>query len=270
MLKFSKKPLMIAGGCSLTDENFTSIFHPELDTSWDKWPAIFGKKHGYKVLNVGKSGSGNALICQSVINAVNENPNTKLVLVLWSGWDRFSIYGQRLCPIAVYNKKNKLTQAEENMLLAKNPKYKMQYDLSTIILKNYLDFRAILHDTMFNMWILQDFLKKRNIKYIFAQGVHPISFSFFDSNYVKNTIFKEIDEFLNHMYYDDLDVENFYGWPVFDVVGGHSLDSMIHQNVEKFRISKVDGHPNAKGQEQIAKIYSETYEKVYAEEIIKT
>ena len=264
MLKFSKKPLMIAGGCSFTDPNFTSIFHTDLDTSWDKWPTIFGKEYNYEVLNLGTSGSGNQRICQSVINAVNENPNTKLVLVLWSGWDRFNLYGRKFCPIAMCDKKNKITQEQEDKLIARNPKYKLQHELSEIIMENYLDFGEILDDTLFHMWILKDFLEKRNIKYIFAQGVKPIQFSFFDFTYIKNIIYPKLENFLNHMYYDDLDVENFYGWPLFDVIGGHHLDTIINENIEKFRISNVDGHPNAKGQEEIAKIFSKTYEKIYA------
>lgn len=263
MLKFSKKPLMIAGGCSFTDPNFTSLFHPDLDTSWDKWPAIFGKEYDYEVLNIGQSGSGNALICQSVINAINQNPNTKLVLVLWSGWDRIQVYGTKLCPINVVTKKDKLTEEAEKTLLDRYPHYKLVYDASKMILDNYLNLNAILNDTMFHMWILKDFLEKRNIKYIFAQGVNPLQLSYFDEDYIKKIIHKELNNFLNHMYYDDLDIENFYGWPLFEALGGSHLDEITRRSTQ-FRISELDAHPNAKGHEELAKIFSKAYEKVYA------
>lgn len=265
MLKFSKKPLMIAGGCSFTDPNFTSVFHPELDTSWDKWPAIFGKKHNYEVLNVGSSGSGNEFICQQVIKSVNENKtDVELVLVLWSGWDRIRVYGQKLCPINVVNKKNAITEEAEKLILKRYPYYKLAYDASKMILDNYLNLNAILNDTMFYMWILKDFLEKRNIKYIFAQGISPIQFSFFDEDYIKKTIHKELNNFLYHMYYDDLDVENFYGWPLFEALGGHHLDEITQRKNTHFRISELDAHPNAKGQEELAKVFSKVYEKIYA------
>ena len=38
---------LLAVGCSLTDEKFESMAHPELDCSWPKWPEIVGKKLGY-------------------------------------------------------------------------------------------------------------------------------------------------------------------------------------------------------------------------------
>ena len=38
MLKFSKKPTMLAAGCSFTDPAFSSLFHPDWDFSYDKWP----------------------------------------------------------------------------------------------------------------------------------------------------------------------------------------------------------------------------------------
>ena len=38
---------LLAVGCSLTDKNFTSMFHPELDCSWPKWPEVVGKKLGF-------------------------------------------------------------------------------------------------------------------------------------------------------------------------------------------------------------------------------
>lgn len=263
MLKFSKKPLMIASGCSFTDPDFSSVFHPELDTSWDKWPDIFSKKHGFKVLNVGRSGSGNLRICKSVINAVNKNPNTKLVLVLWSGWDRFSIYGSKWCPIAMCCKKDEMTQREELKFLSRRPKTKLMYELSEIILKNYINFGEILDDTMFNMWLLKDFLEKRNIKYVFAQGVKPIQFSYFDKNYISDVIHPKLKDFLDHQYHDDLDIENFYGWPLIEQLGGINSETIIDNNPDEWKISNIDGHPNAKGQEEIAKIFSKTYEEIY-------
>ena len=263
MLKFSKKPLMIAGGCSFTDANFTSLFHDDLDTSWDKWPAIFGKKHEFEVLNVGKSGSGNAHICQSVINAVNENPSTELVLVLWSGWDRIRVYRTNFCPIGVLSKKAKINEESEKNILDKYPHYKSVYDVSKIMIDNYLDINAILNQNMFHMWILKDFLEKRNIKYIFAQGVAPLELTFFDEEYIEKTIRKELYNFLNHIYYDDLDIENFYGWPLFKALGGNHLDKFTKKG-SQFRISELDAHPNAKGHEEFAKIFSKAYKKVYA------
>lgn len=255
MLKFSKKPLMIAGGCSYTDKDFTSIFHPDLDTSWDKWPAIFGKKYNYEVLNTGSSGSGNEFICQSIINAINKNPNTKLVLVLWSGWDRIQVYKKKICPLSEVNRRKRPTLFTE--------KNTIMYDVSKLILDNYFNLNSMLNNNMFYMWILKDFLEKRNIKYIFAQGIIPLQLTYFKDDYVKKEVYRELNNFIDHIYYDDLDIENFYGWPLFEALGGQHIGRFTTTN-EDLTISYMDRHPNAKGQEELAKIFSKAYEKIYA------
>ena len=55
---------LLAVGCSLTDEKFESMAHPELDCSWPKWPEVVGKKLGYNVVNLGKSGNSNENIAR--------------------------------------------------------------------------------------------------------------------------------------------------------------------------------------------------------------
>jgi len=132
------------------------------------------------------------------------------------------------------------------------------------VIDNFFDTNAILNSNMRSMWILQDFLKKRNIKYIFAQGVNPIQLSFFNEDFINKTIKPLLNDFLEHMYYDDLDTLNFYGWPLIPIIGGTHLDSMIYQNGNELKISNEDGHPNSKGQKELAKIFSEAYQKNYA------
>lgn len=272
MLKFSRKPLMIAGGCSFTDPNFKSLAHPELDTSWDKWPAIFAKQYNYDLINVGRSGAGNEYIADTIIDAVNKNQDVKLVMALWSGWDRFQVYSGAktfFCPLnmasAKINGSSKvLSDKKQSKICLKEPKFKIKYEICESVIDNYFDTDAILNSNMRSMWILQDFLKKRNIKYIFAQGVNPIQLSFFNEDFTNKTIKPLLNDFLEHMYYDDLDTLNFYGWPLIPIIGGTHLDSMIYQNGNELKISNEDGHPNAKGQKELAKIFSEAYQKNYA------
>jgi len=266
MSKSSNKPLLVASGCSHTDPNFSSQWHRDLDTSWDKWPAIFGKKHGYEVINVAESGSGNDYIFRSVINAVNENPNTKLVLVLWSGWDRFQIYRKRINPLSAVYARPGYNETKDNAM----------YNLSKIVLDNYWDLNSIFNNNIFYMWTLQDFLKRRNIKYIFAQGVRPIVYKwevnlpkwevnqFEPRGSMKKQLFEQMNLFLNHTYYDDLDVENFCGWPAFEELGGNHLLSILYGRKDEYTISPQDGHPNAKGQEKLFEIFSKVYKKIYA------
>mgnify|MGYP007000298305 len=53
------KKILLASGCSFTDKNWISDFHPEIDTSFPKWPELLAKKLDMECINLGKSGSGN-------------------------------------------------------------------------------------------------------------------------------------------------------------------------------------------------------------------
>lgn len=35
---------LIVSGCSWCDTKFESVFHPELDCSWPKWPEMLAEK----------------------------------------------------------------------------------------------------------------------------------------------------------------------------------------------------------------------------------
>ena len=39
-----KRKVLIASGCSFTNENFRSDFHHDMDCSWPKWPELLAEK----------------------------------------------------------------------------------------------------------------------------------------------------------------------------------------------------------------------------------
>ena len=43
-MKTKSKKILLVSGCSWSDNNFNSIFHPSLDCSWTKWPELLAKK----------------------------------------------------------------------------------------------------------------------------------------------------------------------------------------------------------------------------------
>ena len=54
-----------------------------------------------------------------------------------------------------------------------------------------------------------------------------------------------------HPLYNKIDEEHFIGWPGTKLLGGISMKSMLDSEDDNF-ISKLDRHPNKKGQEKIA------------------
>jgi len=82
--------LLIAGGCSVTDKNFYFDSH---QYDMKVWPDIIGEELGIDVLNVGVSGAGNDYIANSVMDAIVDNQDKELtVMVLWSGANRLNFW----------------------------------------------------------------------------------------------------------------------------------------------------------------------------------
>ena len=56
------KKVLLVGGCSFTANNFETLVHPEMDTSWQMWPQLLAKKLDMQLVNVAISGAGNEQI----------------------------------------------------------------------------------------------------------------------------------------------------------------------------------------------------------------
>ena len=81
------KKILIASGCSYTDNQFRSACHPDMDVSWPKWPEIVAKELDMICINLGRSGSGNEYIYSSIhdiILRVKDKSQIGLVIAGWS------------------------------------------------------------------------------------------------------------------------------------------------------------------------------------------
>lgn len=266
MLKFSNKPVLVAGGCSFTDPNFRSLYHPEMDTSFTKWPDIMGKELNYKVVNTGMSGSGNKLIADKVMDAVVANKNVELVMVLWSGWDRFSVYRHRSCPFAVMHN---ICYGDP---VKPNSEVTQQFYRKAV--DEWFNLEQSICDNLRTIYVLQEFLETRNIKYIFAQGVDPYTFDsmshLYENGFLKNCTFAKKNKarllsVVDNPYYDKINESNFYGWPGIEEAGGTNYTQWIRrkENFQDYYVSRVDKHPNALGHIEIADKMLQTYRKIY-------
>lgn len=56
------KKILIVSGDSFSDKNFRTWIHPELDTSWPKWPEIVAERMNMDCINLAKSGASNDYI----------------------------------------------------------------------------------------------------------------------------------------------------------------------------------------------------------------
>ena len=64
------KKVLLVGGCSFTANNFETLVHPEMDTSWQMWPQLLAKKLDMELINVAIGGAGNEQIFSSLLDTM--------------------------------------------------------------------------------------------------------------------------------------------------------------------------------------------------------
>ena len=93
------KKILLVSGCSFTTDDYNSLFHPEEDMSWDKWPKILAKMLNMDYVNLAKSGAGNEYISNTIIDQIETMDKSKIGLVIpaWSQCRRrdYQMYSSR-------------------------------------------------------------------------------------------------------------------------------------------------------------------------------
>jgi len=85
----SSRPLLIAAGCSNTDQNQPYYIEQNIFT----WPHVAADYLGMDLLNIGQGGIGNHKIANSIIDTVLENQDREIkVMALWSSGVRLNIF----------------------------------------------------------------------------------------------------------------------------------------------------------------------------------
>jgi hypothetical protein len=237
---------LICSGDSFTDDAHRSDHHPEMDTSWPKWPELLGKKLNMKVINVGGSGQGNEYIystLQDVIESIEDKSEIGLVIAAWSQCNRKDYQSSQLNPDVkkgwgsdpIDKHGNIFGWVKRSLRIFKNFEYMCQYHNIP-----YAQFQMIP--------LFIDYLRGSHVKG-YAHNKYTGNFD------------KDYDKILNVLlkYEKILNIEKFMGWPGIEHLGGFPLN---HKTLGKgedidvynmgFIISEEDTHPNAKGQEKIA------------------
>jgi hypothetical protein len=83
------KKILLVSGCSNTEKDFISSAHPDLDTSWPKWPELLAKKLDMYCVNLAKSGMGNEYIYTTLLRYITtSNCHLGLVIPAWTQCQR--------------------------------------------------------------------------------------------------------------------------------------------------------------------------------------
>ena len=235
------RKILLVSGCSNTDKDFYSELHPELDTSWPKWPELLAEKLDMDCVNLGKSGAGNEYIYRSLLDYITRNDTSNIGLVI-SAWTQ--------C--------NRKDYQEGNLGRWTNERIDPNGDVFSWMKKtldNCLSFQILcekynlpyMHVHMLHLYIdWLNGLKPRDLEPIAMKDRNWRHTYPGDKEKDTKKIIRIIDD-----YEDRINIKKFIGWPLSKEYGGFCLQQDLITIPGKTQISKLDSHPNKLGQEKI-------------------
>jgi hypothetical protein len=249
----SKSSKIIVGGCSFTDKDFSIKARPKIDP-FPSWPELLAKKTGKEIINTAKCGSGNRRIYQTVLNELLKHDDVEQVIVGWTEWTRqdFLVEGgfngdgwHSIIPRKT-DEKDRVTKAK-----VVDEKVLFEFYMNAF---NF-DFpkpNQIVAENLNNFYSLQCICKERNIKLNMFQMLYPINSMFADDDEKMNTIYQMqfFKSVLSHSLLLEMD-NCFWGWPVFEHLGGMNLTKYLTKKNLYHRVSHLDAHPNKETHENI-------------------
>ena len=241
------KKILLASGCSFTDKNFTSDFHPEMDTKWPMWPELLAKKLNMNCINLGQSGSGNEYIYSTLLDEIaKRGDNIGLVVAAWSQCQRKDWRSQMKSHPYLHIWHNNADFC--NKVIGR-------------IGDN--DMYAYVNKSLRYYYSLQEVCKSKKIPLKHFQMLHLFRGYTYDPitglKKEKTEKRKELLEAVHKSPYFNLMDDDFIGWPTDTSLGGFNIKQEVLGGYEskKYDVSKQDSHPNAKGQEKIAEFLYE-------------
>ena len=292
------KSLLIASGCSYTDIQFHDKYEKEKPKFpvTNCWPSVLAKKIGVDdYVNLGKAGAGNEYICFSILNAIANNPNTKIIVAaFWGEYSRIWLqfentpmqykFGPPIQPTAtslrnkirLYKEQQDLTKIKDKVKFWSRHYARMPYVTANDFKKHatyepIIKINTILNEWFYNLelfvtknlsliYLLQETLKRQDIQFCFAQGIPPRWLGIAPQEDYEMHV-----ELLENKLTDLIDDTFFIGWPCYETLGGFHYQNLpeILNNPEKYNIIEGDPHPNQNGHNYIANMFYQRYEKNY-------
>tara|TARA_B100000035_G_scaffold145034_1_gene123508 strand:- start:232 stop:948 length:717 start_codon:yes stop_codon:yes gene_type:complete len=228
------KKYLIASGCSWGDPNFISLEHPDMDCDWSKWPELLADKLDMQVINLCKSGQGQEYIYSSLIEKVLEIPKEEIGLVV-AAW---STAPRRDYQLPIINSKNKIKWTSDHTDLRGSVEYWISRSM-----RYYYSFQSVLENL--------------KIPYKQIQLVHLYTGYLWEELRKKGALYTKQDapELDGELYkykkeYQKRCSETIVNSPFYNKINKHFLN-FNKSEITIDRISELDKHPSAKGQEQI-------------------
>ena len=238
---------LIVSGDSNTDLSFRSVFHPEMDFSYKKWPQHLAEHLGMELVCLGKMGKGNQYIYHSLFDEIIKTPKDEIGLVV-AGWS------QAMRKDWQEDDRWVSTQVEQDGDLLSWVNKSLRHFISFQILCEKYDLPYI-HFQMTDLF--EAYLGGLQASDEPDWGLPHFQPYPGDKRKDEEKILNRIFEYYKH-------INNFVGWPglrkpyadagfggfnVLEKLMGPTFDAQMESG---FQISEEDDHPNEAGHKAIA------------------
>ena len=245
------KKILIVSGDSFSDKHFTTMIHPELDTSWPKWPEMLAEKLDMDCINLASSGAGNDYIYESLVDTIQSVDKDRIGLVI-AAWSQSQRRSWQESKRLVWKNSRVDTKGDVFYWVKRTMRY--WYSFQVLCERYNLPYKQFQMISLFDGWLNGLF---QNDHEVVKNRLNP------DPNFIQRHTYpgnKDIDMIiLSKMILDyekNINDKNFIGWPICKPLGGYHVEHLLLRKInglaiEGMTISKHDAHPTAKGQEKI-------------------
>lgn len=286
-----KKKLIVSGD-SVSDLEFRSSAHPEMDTSWPKWPEYVAKHLDMELVCLARGGQGNTFVYSTLLDKITTTPKEEIGLVIagWSqahrrDWQSFkgnlsnhpmdSISGQFYQKHSWMSNINDMRDHKNNIeshtkkSLREMHSFQIlceRYDLPYLQFQTGHLFEDWWNDKQFHFQNDKDAIDSLKTNRVILEVSRHFKTNRNKVTKVKKSIRRCLDIILS--YENIIDTNRFIGWPLSYNIGGFDLENKIIGDSYKQKakrglyISEKDYHPNRLGQKAIGEFIIEFYENL--------
>jgi len=266
------KKLLIAGGDSWTDPDAQFYVNNGVK---HVWPHYVAKNLNTELLNVGKRGMGNEYIHDTIIDAIEENIDRDIiVMVNWSAMNRTALWNYFFCDIRFNAAGDSLLGGDLNEWdyyeeICKEASNSVRNMLLSYIADNaYPDctkeslWSAIANHNLRHIYLLDKYCRLHGIPILHHRALNIFAgiewiLSAEVNFQLRNRI---IFDCRNNQYYKKIEeFKNVVGHPKLLKPG-----SSCFELYEKYFISKTEQHPTEKGHQLIASSFVDKYIELYS------
>jgi hypothetical protein len=273
-----KKKLIVSGD-SVSDLEFRSSAHPEIDTSWPKWPEYVAKHLDMELVCLARGGQGNTFVYSTLLDKITTTPKEEIGLVIagWSqahrrDWQVFkgdpgfhptdSISRQFFQKHSWVSNINDMRDHKNNIESHTQKSLREMYSFQILCERYDLPYLQFQTGHLFEDWWNNKQFHFQNDQ----DKLDGLKTNRHQKTKVKKSIRRCLDIILS--YENIIDTNRFIGWPLSYNIGGFDLENKIIGDSQKQKaqrglyISEKDYHPNRLGQKAIGEYIIEFYENL--------